>query len=77
MRKIYEFLDKHIRAGGWRVIIAIAIFGIVLKIIEFYVKCGFDLKRFLTFDLPLYIFWTWASYKGIYLPIKNNRHIFK
>lgn len=77
MKKIYEFLNKHIRAGGWRTILIFATFGIILKMIAYYGSCGFDLIRFLLFELPLYIFCGWASYKGIYLPIKNNRHIFK
>lgn len=54
-------------------LIILAALGIILAIIGHYGKMGFNWKWFVFFELPLYLFLSWASFKciKIYKEIKN------
>ena len=64
--KLYNWTDKNLHF-----LIGIAVIGIVCSIIEHYGTMGFDLRWFLGFELPLYLFLLWAIFKIIGI-FKNN-----
>ena len=77
MKKIAKYVFDFINAGGWRCVLVLGFFGIVLSVIALYGKCGFDWFRFIFADIPLFLFCIWALYNGVYKIIKNNKEIFK
>lgn len=76
MKKLAKLIYDFVNDGGWRCILALGFFGIVIAIIAMYGKCGFNWIRFILFDLPLFSFCGWAIYNGVYKVIKNNKDIF-
>ena len=62
--KIGAFLHNHFEDFTKPFVITLAIFGIAFAIVGHYGQMGFDWKWFLFFELPLYIFCTWALYSG-------------
>lgn len=57
-RKLHNFINN----GGWITIALIAFFGILSAVISHYSILGFDLKWFIFFEMPLYIFCGWVMY---------------
>lgn len=59
---IWRKLHNFIKNGGWITIMMIAFFGITSAVASHYAIMGFDLKWFIFFEMPLYIFCGWVMY---------------
>lgn len=69
--KFYKKFTNFLNNGGGYALFAIALFGIALAIIAHYGMLGFNIWWFIFFELPLYIFCTWALWKA-YLIYKQT-----
>lgn len=58
--KIGKFLHNHFEDFTKPFVLTLAFFGIVFAIVGHYGTMGFNLKWFLFFELPLYLFCIWA-----------------
>lgn len=56
--KIYKFVGNNLN-----LVFGFAAAGIIFALIGHYGTCGFNWKRFLFFELPLYLFCVWALFK--------------
>ena len=65
--KFGEFLHKHFEDFTKPFVLTLAFFGIVFAIIGHYGQMGFNWKWFAFFELPLYLFCSWALYKAYQL----------
>jgi hypothetical protein len=61
--KFGEFLHKHFEDFTKPFVLTLAFFGIAFAIVGHYGTMGFNLKWFLFFELPLYLFCGWALFK--------------
>lgn len=61
--KFGEFLHKHFEDFTKPFVLTLAFFGITFAIVGHYGTMGFNLKWFLFFELPLYLFCGWALFK--------------
>lgn len=68
-KKVAYIVENYLQA-----LIILAALGIISAIIGHYGMMGFNWKWFVFFELPLYLFLSWASYKciKIYKEIKKN-----
>lgn len=76
LNKIGESVYNYINREGWLSCIIVAILSNICAMLPYYIKDGFNLKIFITLELPLYIFCIWIWY-NIFKMIKNNKDIFK
>jgi len=71
------FLHQHFEDFTKPLVLTLAFFGILFAIVGHYGTIGFNLKWFLFFELPLYLFCIWALY-GAYKLYKKakkfNKH---
>lgn len=70
LKYIYEFCEKvepkitnFLNNGGMKIVFILAGFGIITAVLGHYMKVGFNWKWFIFFELPLYIFLSWALFK--------------
>ena len=63
-------LHKFITDGGWITILMLAFFGIASAIVSHYSLMGFNWKWFVFFEMPLYVFCSWAFY-NVFKTIKQ------
>jgi hypothetical protein len=61
--KFGEFLHKHFEDFTKPFVLTLAFFGIAFAIVGHYGTMGFNLKWFLFFELPLYLFCGWTLFK--------------
>lgn len=61
--KFGEFLHKHFKDFTKPFVLTLSFFGILFTLIWHYGTVGFNLKWFIFFELPLYLFCGWALYK--------------
>ena len=71
--KFGEFLRNHFEDFTKPFVLTLTFFGITFAIVGHYGTMGFNIKWFLFFELPLYLFCTWALYKAykLYKMIKQ------
>jgi len=71
--KFGEFLRNHFEDFTKPFVLTLAFFGITFAIVGHYGTIGFNIKWLLFFELPLYLFCTWALYKAykLYKMIKQ------
>ena len=71
--KFGEFLHTHFEDFTKPFVLTLTFFGILFALIGHYGTVGFNLKWFIFFELPLYLFCGWALYKTykLYRLIKN------
>ena len=71
--KFGKFLHNHFEDFTKPVVLTLGLNGIIFAIIGHYGTVGFNIKWFLFFELPLYLFCTWALYSGykLYKKIKK------
>lgn len=74
--KVGEKIHLFISNGGWLSILVFAFIGIIMAVVGYYGKMGFNWKWFLFLELPLYAFCGWALY-NVFKLIKNNPDVFK
>ncbi len=77
MKKILNWIGNktsYIVKNYFPALIVLAVLGIILAIIGHYGKVGFDWRWFIFFELPLYLFLSWASWKCVemYKKIKEE-----
>lgn len=68
-KKVAYIVENYLPA-----LIILAIFGIISAIIGHYGKMGFNWKWFVFFELPLYLFLSWASWKCIKIYKEIKKH---
>ena len=61
--KFGEFLHNHFEDFTKPFVLTLAFFGITFAIVGHYGTMGFNLKWFLFFELPLYLFCGWTLFK--------------
>ena len=69
--KIGKLFNKHFEYFIKPTVLTLAFFGITPAIIGHYGTMGFNWKWFIFFELPLYLFCTWALYR-IYKLLKHK-----
>jgi len=71
--KLGQFLHNHFEDFTKPFVLTLAFVGILFAIVGHYGTMGFNIKWFLFFELPLYLFCIWALYKTykIYKMIKR------
>lgn len=62
--KFGKFLHNHFEDFTKPFVLTLGFFGIIFAIIGHYGTMGFNLKWFLFFELPLYLFCIWALYRS-------------
>ena len=62
--KLGKFLHNHFEEFTKPFVLTLAFFGILFAIVGHYGTVGFNIKWFLFFELPLYLFCTWALYSA-------------
>lgn len=62
--KLGKFLHNHFEDITKPCVLTLAFFGILFAIVGHYGTLGFNIKWFLFFELPLYLFCTWALYNA-------------
>ena len=62
--KFGEFLHKHFEDFTKPFVLILGFFGILFAIFGHYGQMGFNWKWFCFFELPLYLFCSWALYKA-------------
>ena len=60
--KLGQFLHNHFEDFTKPCVLILAFFGILFAIVGHYGTYGFNIKWFLFFELPLYLFCIWALY---------------
>ena len=72
--KFGKFLHNNFEDFTKPVVLSLGFFGILFAIIGHYGTIGFNLKWFLFFELPLYLFCAWALYSGykLYNKVRNK-----
>ena len=69
--KFGEFLHEHFEDFTKPFVLILSFFGILFALTGHYGILGFNLKWFLFFELPLYLFCIWALYNA-YKLYKNT-----
>lgn len=72
--KLFNYIKTHPMTIMLGFVFSLAFFGIACAIISFYGLNGFDLKWFVFFHLPLYIFCGWALYQSFKMAFKIIDH---
>lgn len=68
-RVVYSVVKNYLPA-----LIILAALGIISAIVGHYGKMGFNLEWFVFFELPLYLFLSWACWKCIKMYKEIKKH---
>lgn len=71
--KFGEFLHKHFEDFTKPFVLILGFFGILFAIVGHYGQIGFNWKWFCFFELPLYLFCSWALYSAYKLYKKAKK----
>lgn len=69
--RVGGFLVDNFEMFTKPIVICLFVIGLFCAILAHYLEMGFNWKWFCFFELPLYLFCTWAIYK-VYKMITNN-----